>query len=136
MKSFINFAFFLLEHLFNLIGDPSRSLEDRIFKDILHNLGKNLIVAILNFHFRIIDLIGEGDQFVDDLHDIFRVVSVFSVLDCDIISDEKVEIIALSVIDNWYFWFYPFAYSFASGLGVFSAYVIEYLIALLVDKFH
>ena len=103
MKSFIHFTFFLFKHLFNLIGDPSRSLEERVFKYVLHNLGKNLIVTILEFHFRIIDLVGEGDQFVDDLHDIFRVVSIFSVLDCDVISDEKVEIVALSVVDHWYF---------------------------------
>ena len=128
--------FFAADDVDDSIGDGLFGLMNRIFKDILHYFRKNLVIAILQLHPVVIDLIGEGNQFVDDPHYILGVVSIISVLYVKVVDQEKVELVAFPVVNYRHFWFYPFADSFASGLRVFSGDVVEYLVALPVYEFH
>ena len=95
--------FFAADDVDDSIGDGLFGLMNRILKDILHYFRKNLVIAILQFHPVVVDLIGEGDQFVDNPHNILRVISIISVLYVQVVDEEKIELVALPVVNYWHF---------------------------------
>ena len=133
---FISFLLFVVDKVKNTIGSLFRSLITSIFKDILHHLRKNLKIIVLLLNSKIKSLIRKHDQFIDNPHYILWIVSIIPVFNVNVIDKKEVKLIALSVVYDRHFWFYPFADPFASCLGIFFGYVVEDLISLLVDKFH
>lgn len=78
----------------------------------------------------------DGDEFVDNLHDIFGVVSILAIGDVDIMAKKKIKLIALSVIDLVNLGLQPLAYTISTVLGIFVADFGENSITLIVDKIH
>ena len=57
----------------------------RIFKDVFHNLCENLIVRLMGLVSSIEGFSPKGNQFIDNFHDIFGIISIFPMGDIDII---------------------------------------------------
>ncbi len=127
-----------------LLVDDGRDVLDRgenwlrggVFKDILHDLSEDLKVGFLVLISGIECLGGEGDQFIDDFHDIFRIVPIVSIFDVDSVAFEEVEFITLPVIDLWDTGFDSFACSVSTVLRVFVHNVVKDLQGFDVYKFH
>lgn len=59
----------------------------RVLENELHDFRKHLEIALLLTHRRVEDVTRKTNQFVNDFHDIFRVVSVFAVLETEAIPE-------------------------------------------------
>ena len=136
LESLINFVLLFVDDPSNLIGDSFRGHVDGVLEDELEYFRKHFVVAVLQFHVGVVHLVGEGDEFVDNFHDIFGVVSVLPVVDVDVVAEEEVEVVALPVVDDWHLGLDPLADALAPGLGVLFGYVVEYPKTLLVDELH
>jgi hypothetical protein len=97
----------------------------RILKDILHDFCEDLEVGVLILVSRVKGFCGEGDQSIDNLHDIFGVVSILSEGNIDAVVPEEVEFVALSVVDLRDVRLYSFAGSISTVLRILIHYMIK-----------
>jgi len=107
----------------------------RSIENIFHNLSKNFVVGLLQLHSIVINFICKANQLVYYLHDILRVISILPVSYLDVISHQKVEFLALAIINCLNLRFDPFADSFAGGKRILLGNVVKYLVGLKIDKF-
>ena len=65
---------------------------------VLNNLCEDLVVSLVTLISSTEGISTKRHQFIDNFHDIFRIISIFLVSDVDIIIPEKLELIALPII--------------------------------------
>lgn len=82
----------------DFLGDAGNTLRIAVFEDALHDLSENLEIGLLRLIVWVKHFVSKGHQFVDYFHDVLRVVSVLSIADANVVSQQKVELVALSII--------------------------------------
>ena len=132
VQVFVDFMFLPVKSVDNLIHGFIGRLLPCAFKNEFHYFWKHLEVALLEFHPLIEDIGWKAYEFVDNFHDVFRVVSILPVLYLDAVSEQKVKFVTFSVVDNCYLWFNSSADPLAAGLRVFFCNVVKNLVTLLV----
>jgi hypothetical protein len=104
-------------HIFDQAGpfvedlyDSFQSFEDglvgTIFEDVLHDAREHIEIAFLEIISQIECISAAGDQFVDDLHDVFSVILILFVCYVDVVVLQEIELVVLAVVYFGYFGFH------------------------------
>ena len=112
------------------------SRHSSILEDKLHDFRINLEIGLMMAIPTMKTLATKSNNLIDNLHDIFSIISTFPITNIEPMISEKLKLITRPIVYFRYFRLDSFGRTVATVLWIFVHYVIEDLGGLKVDELH